>query len=91
MRRTIEKFAQSHGVALNVVVEMDALAQIKQLVARGSGFTILGAAAAQDRIKKLRVCVLVHRQSRDRARDLSRAQTGPAADLHPLRGRANYP
>jgi len=49
MRRTIDKYAQSRGLDLNVCVEMDALAQIKELVARGSGFTILAAAAAHDR------------------------------------------
>jgi len=49
MRRTIEKFAQSRDLILNVCVEMDSLTQIKELVARGSGFTILAAAAAHDR------------------------------------------
>lgn len=52
MRRTIEKFAQSRGLDLNVCIEMDALAQIKELVARGSGYTILAAAAAHDRAQR---------------------------------------
>ncbi len=52
MRRTIDNFAQSRGLALNVVVEMDALAQIKELVGRGSGYTILAAAAAHDRVAR---------------------------------------
>ena len=52
MRRTIEQFALGRGLQLNVCVEMDALAQIKELVARGSGFTILAAAAAHDRAER---------------------------------------
>ncbi len=52
MRRTIEKYAGMRGLTLNVCVEMDALAQIKELVARGSGFTILAAAAAHDRVER---------------------------------------
>ena len=52
MRRTIEKYASTRGLTLNVCVEMDALAQIKELVARGSGFTILAAAAAHDRVER---------------------------------------
>ena len=51
MRRTIEKYAGMRGLTLNVCVEMDALAQIKELVARGSGFTILASAAAHDRVE----------------------------------------
>ena len=50
MRRTIDKFAQTRDLTLNIVVEMDALAQIKELVGRGSGYTILAAAAAHDRM-----------------------------------------
>jgi LysR family nitrogen assimilation transcriptional regulator len=50
LRRAIDKYAQSRGLELNVWVEMDALAQIKELVARGSGFTILAPAAAQDSV-----------------------------------------
>ncbi len=49
LRRTIDKYALSRGLNLNVCIEMDALGQIKELVARGSGFTILAAAAAHDR------------------------------------------
>jgi len=52
MRRTIEKYAQSRSLDLNVCMEMDALAQIKELVARGSGYTILAAAAAHDRAER---------------------------------------
>ncbi len=52
MRRTIETFAQARGLELNVSVEMDALAQIKELVSRGSGYTILAAAAAHDRVAR---------------------------------------
>ena len=52
MRRTIEKFAQMRNLELNIGVEMDALAQIKELVARGSGYTILADAAARDRTER---------------------------------------
>jgi LysR family nitrogen assimilation transcriptional regulator len=48
LRKTIERFAHSNGIELNVVIEMDALTQIKELVARGSGYTILAPAAAYD-------------------------------------------
>jgi LysR family nitrogen assimilation transcriptional regulator len=48
LRRSIERHALSHDVALNVVIEMDAMTQIKELVARGSGYTVLAPAAAYD-------------------------------------------
>lgn len=48
LRKTIERYAQGNGTELNVVIEMDALTQIKELVARGSGYTILAPAAAYD-------------------------------------------
>ncbi len=48
LRKTIERYARSNGIELNVVIEMDALTQIKELVARGSGYTILAPAAAYD-------------------------------------------
>lgn len=48
LRKLIEAQARALGVALNVVIEMDAMTQIKDLVARGSGYTIFAPAAAQD-------------------------------------------
>ena len=48
LRKTIEKHAQARGIELNVVIEMDAMTQIKELVARGSGHTIFAPAAAYD-------------------------------------------
>ena len=48
MRKTIEKHARACGITLNVVIEMDAMTQIKELVARGSGHTIFAPAAAYD-------------------------------------------
>lgn len=47
LRELIERFAKAEGVDLQVAVEMDALTQIKELVARGSGFSILAHAAAR--------------------------------------------
>lgn len=48
LRVMIDRFCRQNGVALNVVIEMDALAQIKTLVARGSAYTILAPAAAHE-------------------------------------------
>ncbi|MFZ5710097.1 MAG: LysR family transcriptional regulator [Pseudomonadota bacterium] len=48
LRKTIDRYAQSQGIALSVVIEMDAMTQIKELVARGSGHTILSPAASND-------------------------------------------
>lgn len=48
LRKAIERYAGAAGVALNVVIEMDAMTQIKELVARGSGYTIFAPAAAYD-------------------------------------------
>jgi LysR family nitrogen assimilation transcriptional regulator len=48
LRKTIERHARDIGIILNVVIEMDAMTQIKELVARGSGYTILAPAAAHD-------------------------------------------
>ena len=52
MRKTIDKYADSRGIQMNVCVEMDALTQIKELVGRASGFTILAMAAAHDRVAR---------------------------------------
>ncbi len=52
LRAMIERYARAAGVVLTVAVEMDALAQIKTLVARGSGYTILAPAAAQDLVAR---------------------------------------
>lgn len=48
LRATIENYARTRDVHLNVTIEMDAMTQIKELVARGSGYTILSPAAAHD-------------------------------------------
>ncbi|MBI1169803.1 LysR family transcriptional regulator [bacterium] len=48
LRKLIEAEARARGIRLNVVIEMDAMTQIKELVARGSGYTIFAPAAAQD-------------------------------------------
>lgn len=51
LRALIDRFAKAHGIRLNVVVEMDALTQIKTLVARGSAYTILAPASAHDLVE----------------------------------------
>ena len=48
LRIMIDRFVKSHGVVLDITTEMDGLGQIKTLVARGSGYTILAPAAAID-------------------------------------------
>ena len=52
LRVLIDDVCQAHDVALNVVVEMDAMTQIKELVARGSGYTIFAPVAAQDFVRR---------------------------------------
>ena len=48
LRRIIEQAATASDVTLNVVTELDAMTQIKELVARGSGFSIFAPAACHD-------------------------------------------
>jgi len=48
LRSMIDRFAKDDALRLNVVLEMDALTQIKSLVARGSAYSILAPAAAHD-------------------------------------------
>lgn len=48
LRKLIDAQARAQGICLDVVLEMDAMTQIKTLVARGSGHTIFAPAAAQD-------------------------------------------
>lgn len=52
LRTMIDRFTRSHGVQLNVATEMDALSQIKTMVSRGSGYTILAPAAAIDFVER---------------------------------------
>lgn len=52
LRSMIDRFMKSQGVTLNVMTEMDGLGQIKTLVARGSGHTILAPAAAIDFVER---------------------------------------
>jgi LysR family transcriptional regulator, nitrogen assimilation regulatory protein len=52
LRSMIDRIARAHGHALVVTTEMDGLAQIKSLVARGSGATILAPAAALDYVER---------------------------------------
>ena len=52
LRTLIDRIAGEAGITLTVAVEMDALTQIKTLVARGSGYTILAPAAVQDAVAR---------------------------------------
>ena len=51
LRRIIDRAARKAGLELNVVTELDAMTQIKELVARGSGYTIFAPAACNDFIQ----------------------------------------
>ncbi|WP_375690669.1 LysR family transcriptional regulator [Pseudooceanicola sp. LIPI14-2-Ac024] len=48
LRRILDRAASDAGTALTVVTEMDAMTQIKELVARGSGYSIFAPAACHD-------------------------------------------
>jgi LysR family transcriptional regulator, nitrogen assimilation regulatory protein len=48
LRSLIEQSARRVGINLNVVIEIDAFNQIKRLVRRGAGYTILSLAALQN-------------------------------------------
>lgn len=48
LRIMIDRFARAQDATLTIATEMDALGQIKTMVARGSGYTILAPAAAID-------------------------------------------
>ncbi|GGA25374.1 LysR family transcriptional regulator [Neptunicoccus cionae] len=52
LRRIVEEAAAQSGVSLNVVTELDAMTQIKELVARGSGFSIFAPAACHDYVQE---------------------------------------
>ncbi len=55
LRRVVERAAASCGVKLNVVTELDAMTQIKELAARGSGHTLFAPAAAFDFVESGRL------------------------------------
>jgi LysR family transcriptional regulator, nitrogen assimilation regulatory protein len=58
LRETVERSARNAGLSLNTVLEVDSLYQIKHLVARGSGFTILPhVAIAEDVATGSLICV----------------------------------
>lgn len=48
LRETIERYARAQAIALKIPLEVDSLLQIKRLVARGSGYTILPQVAVVD-------------------------------------------
>jgi LysR family transcriptional regulator, nitrogen assimilation regulatory protein len=52
LRQRVERCARELHKSLNVIIEMDSLAQIKELVTRGSGHTILASAAAHDSVQR---------------------------------------
>ncbi|MBD3626285.1 MAG: LysR family transcriptional regulator [Rhodobacteraceae bacterium] len=67
LRHCIERYAAANGVKLNVVIEMDAMTQIKELVARGSGYAIFAPVAAADFVRRgelLRAPIIEPRMTR---------------------------
>jgi len=52
LRAMIDRVVRQHGASLNIATEMDGLGQIKTMVARGSGYTILAPAAAIDFVER---------------------------------------
>jgi LysR family nitrogen assimilation transcriptional regulator len=52
LRKTIESYAAPLGLHLNVPIEMDAMTQIKELVARGSGHAIFSPSAVHDAVAR---------------------------------------
>jgi LysR family nitrogen assimilation transcriptional regulator len=52
LRETIERFAQTQNLALDVTLEMDSLSRIKTMVARGSGYSILAHAAVHEELER---------------------------------------
>ena len=52
LRETIERFASSQKVHLNIAIEMDSLTNIKALVARGSGYSILAHSGVVEEIER---------------------------------------
>jgi LysR family nitrogen assimilation transcriptional regulator len=51
LRELIERFADARGVRLKVIVEMDALAHLKALVARKVGYAMLAPAAVAEELR----------------------------------------
>lgn len=52
LRKTIESYATPLALRLNVTIEMDAMTQIKELVARGSGHAIFSPSAVHDAVAR---------------------------------------
>jgi LysR family nitrogen assimilation transcriptional regulator len=52
LREMIERHARAKNLSLNVALEIDALTQIKALVARASAYSILAHAAVLDEVEK---------------------------------------
>jgi LysR family nitrogen assimilation transcriptional regulator len=50
LREMIERVTEARGLRLNVILEMDALTNLKRLVVRGAGYTILAPAAVEDEV-----------------------------------------
>ncbi len=90
LRQTIDRYVRAAGKSLNVVIEMDALSQIKELVARGNGYTILAPPAADDRVAARRAGHVSHREPSDVASGLPCPEPAEALDPSVPSGRAHH-
>jgi LysR family nitrogen assimilation transcriptional regulator len=52
LRETVEQFAEESGIELGVRTELDSLTNIKALVSRGSGFSILALSAVVEELQR---------------------------------------
>lgn len=89
LRDTIERFAASRACSLPVVLEIDSLTNIKALVARGSGYTILAPAAVFDELQQgtlviVPICDPAIRRTVSLVRNPSRPVTQAAREVERL-------
>lgn len=55
LRQVVERAARQAGLRLNVTTELDAMTQIKELVARGSGYSIFSPSTCHDFVESGRL------------------------------------
>lgn len=89
LRETIERFAGARACSLPVVLEMDSLTNIKALVARGSGYTILAHAAVFEEVQRgtlviVPICEPVMRRTVSLVRNPSKPVTQAAREVERL-------
>jgi LysR family nitrogen assimilation transcriptional regulator len=78
-RRVVERYARAHGVALNVVIEMDSLPQIIEIVQRASAYTVLPHAAVTGPVEAGQLSLIHVEPSLLRTAYLTRKRSRPAS------------